>query len=129
MSSIGRSINAGPASDLFPLSAALPSSPAILITGTTAAAQTTAHTADAVAYDMPYILLWNVSAAAITVYANTGSTATTGNRSWSINAGDFKVAYSYDVPMSGSGVFGFWATATTGIYCTGNVSRIFTASA
>lgn len=129
MTAIGRGINAGPASDLFPLSAQLPSTPAILITGTTAAAQTTAHTADAVAYDMPYMLLWNVSSAAITAYANTGSTVTTGNRVWSVPAGDFKVAYAYDVAMSNSGVFGFWASATTGLYVTGNVARIFTASA
>lgn len=124
----GRGNNSGPASDIFPLSAALPSSPSVLITGTSAAAQTTAHTADAKAYDAPYIRVDNVSPSTVTVFANTGSTATTGNRQWSIGAGTFVIAYAYDVPMSGSGVFGFWATATSGIYFTGNVSRFFTAS-
>lgn len=129
MTAIGRGNNAGPASDLYPLSAQLPSSPAILITGTTAAAQTTAHTADAKAYDLPYIIISNVGAASVTVFGQLGSTATTGNRQWSINAGAFTTAYSYDVGMSGSGIFGFWATATSGIYVTGIVARVFTASA
>lgn len=125
---IGRGNNAGPASDIFPLSAASASSPPILITGTTAAAQTTAHTSDAKAYDAPYIRIDNVSAATVTVYAQTGSTATTGNRQFSITAGSFAIAYAYDVPMSNAGIFGFWSTATAGVYVTGNVSRFFTAS-
>lgn len=124
----GRGLNGGPTSDMFPLSAATASSSAILITGTTAAAQTTAHTCATSAWDAPYMRVDNVSAASITVYGNVGSSATTGNRQWVIAAGAFVVAYSYDVPMSGSGIFGFWATATTGIYVTGNVSRFFTAS-
>ena len=128
MTNIGRGNNGGPASDIFPLSAAVASSPAVLITGTTAAAQTTAHTCDPLAYDAPYIRIDNVSAASITVYGNIGSTATTGNRQFTISAGDFTVAYSYDVPMSQSGIFGFWATATAGIYVTGHVSRFYTAS-
>ncbi len=125
---IGRANNAGPATDAFPLSAQLPSSAAILITGTTAAAQTTAHTCDPKAYDAPYIIISNVSAASVTVYGQIGSTATTGNRQWSINSGAFTTAYSYDVAMSNSGIFGFWATATAGIYVTGLVSRFYTAS-
>lgn len=125
---IGRGDNAGPASALFPLSAAVASSPGILITGTTAAAQTTAHIADANAMDVPYIILSNAGASAVTVYGNLGSTATTGQRQWAINAGSFTTAYSYDVGMSKSGVFGFWATATSGIYVTGLVSRIYTAT-
>lgn len=124
----GRPNNAGPSSDVFPLSASVASSPAILITGTSAAGQTTAHTADAVAFDQPYIRIDNVAASAITVYANLGSTATTGNRAWTINAGSFAVAYSYDILISKSGVLGFWATATAGIYVSCNVNRVYTAS-
>lgn len=124
----GRPNNAGPSSDIFPLSASVASSPAILITGTTAAAQTTAHTCDPNAFDAPYIRIDNVGTGSATVYANTGSTATTGNRSFVVEPGSFAVAFNYDVPMSKSGVFGFWATATAGIYISGNVSRFYTAS-
>lgn len=124
----GQGNNGGPASNLFPLSGATASSPAILITGTTAAAQTTAHTADANAMDMPYMIISNVGTGSVTVYGQLGSTATTGQRQWSLSAGEFKTAYSYDVGMSGSGVFGFWGTATAGIYVTGVVARIFTAT-
>lgn len=123
-----RGNNAGPAADLFPLSGATASSPAILITGTTAATQTTAHTCDLNATDMPYMILSNVGASSVTVYGNIGSTATTGNRQWTISAGAFTTAYSYDVGMSKSGIFGFWATATAGIYVTGITSRIYTAT-
>lgn len=128
MTYLGVGNNAGPASNLLPLSGATASSPAILITGTTAAGQTTAHTADAKAYDMPYMRIDNVSANQVTVYGNLGSTATTGNRQWTVTAGSFAIAYSYDVPMSNSGIFGFWSTATAGVYVSGNTSRIFTAS-
>lgn len=125
---LGRPNNAGPSSDIFPLSGSTASSPAILITGTTAAAQTTAHTADANGFDSPYIRIDNVSASSVTVYGNLGSTATTGNRQWTIAAGSFAVAYSYDVMISRSGVVGFWATATAGIYVAGTVNRIFTST-
>ena len=125
---LGRGNNAGPASDLFPLSASVASSPGVLITGTSAAGQTTAHTADANAMDMPYMIISNVGASSATVYGNIGSTATTGQRQWTIGAGTFQTAYSYDVMMSKSGIFGFWATATAGIYVTGNVARIYTAT-
>lgn len=125
---VGRGNNAGPASDVYPFSGSTASSPAVLITGTTAAAQTTVHTSDAAAFDAPYMRIDNVSAASVTVYGNIGSTATTGNRQWTVTAGGFQVAYSYDVLMSKSGVFGFWASATAGIYVSGNVARYFTAS-
>lgn len=128
MTYLGRPNSAGPAADIFPLSGSTASSPAILITGTTAAAQTTAHTSDAEAFDAPYIRIDNVGSAGAVVYANIGSTATTGNRQFSIAAGSFAVAFSYDVMLSKTGVFGFWATATAGIYVTGNVSRYYTAS-
>lgn len=125
---VGRANNSGPASDVFPLSASVASSPAVLITGTTAAAQTTAHTSDPKAYDAPYMIISNVGSSAVTVFGQIGSTATTGQRQWSINAGAFTTAYSYDVAMSNSGIFGFWGTATAGIYVTGIVSRFYTAS-
>lgn len=125
---IGRGVGASAGGDQFPLSAAVASSPAILITGTTAAAQTTAHTCDLNALDFPYIIISNVGSSSVTVYGNIGSTATTGQRQWTVNGGSFTTAYSYDVGMSKSGVFGFWATATSGIYVTGNVIRILTAT-
>lgn len=124
----GRGNGASPASDIYPLSAATASSPSILITGTTAAGQTTAHVSDANAFDAPYMIISNVGAASVTVYGNIGSTATTGNRQWTVAAGSFTTAYSYDVMMSNSGVFGFWASATAGVYVTGVVSRFFTAT-
>lgn len=126
--SIGRGNNAGPSTEAFPLSAATASSPAILITGTTAAAQTTAHTCDLNAYDAPYMVVSNVGAASVTVYAQIGSTATTGQRQFTVNAGAFTTVYSYDVAMSKSGIFGFWSTATAGVFVTGLVSRFYTAS-
>jgi len=125
---IGRGVNAGPAGDIYPMSASVASSPAVLITGTTAAAQTTAHTCDANAFDLPYMIISNVGGSAVDVYGQIGSTATTGIRHWNISAGNFTTAYSYDVMMSNSGIFGFWATATAGVYVTGIVSRMFTAS-
>ncbi len=125
---LGRGNGASPAGDIYPLSASLPSSPAVLLTGTTAAAQTTVHTCATGAYDMPIMFLNNVSAAAITVFGQMGSTATTGQRQWTVNAGSFTAAYSNDVMMSNSGIFGFWSTATTGLYVTGYVSRFFTSS-
>jgi len=126
---IGRGNNAGPASDLFPLSGATASSPGILITATTATGGgTVAHTADANATDVPYMIISNVSAASVTVYGNLGSLATTGQRSWSIAAGAFTPAYSYDVGMSKNGTFSFWSAATSGVYVTGITSRIYTAT-
>lgn len=124
----GRGNGGGPNTEAYPLSGQTASSAAILITGTTAAAQTTAHTSDAKAWDAPYIIISNAGAASATVYGQLGSTATTGNRQWTVGAGSFTTAYSYDVMMSNSGVFGFWATATAGVYVSGIVSRFFTAS-
>lgn len=123
-----RYLGVGPSTDAFPLSGATASSVAILITGTTAAGQTTVHTCDANAWDSPYIRLDNVGSTTVTVYGNIGSTATTGNRQFSITAGSFAIAFSYDVMMSNSGVFGFWATATSGIYAAGLISRFYTSS-
>lgn len=126
---LGRGVNSGPAADIFPLSAATPSSPAILITATTATGGgTIAHTSDPNAYDLPFMIISNVSAASATVYGNLGSTATTGNRQWIVGAGSFTTAYSFDVPMTAAGTFSFWSAATAGIYVTGYISRIFTAS-
>lgn len=125
---LGRGIGASPMTEAFPLSGQSATTPFILITGTTAAAQTTAHTADAFAYDMPYMRLDNVGASSVTVYGNIASTATTGNRQWAIAAGSFAIAYSFDVAVSGSGIIGFWATATSGIFVSGIISRTYTAS-
>lgn len=125
---LGRGNNAGPAGDIYPFSASLPSSPAVLITGTTAAAQTTVHVCATGAYDMPIAFINNVGAVSVTVFGQMGSTATTGQRQWTVNAGAFTAAYSNDVMMSNSGVFGFWSTATAGVYITGYVSRFFTSS-
>lgn len=126
---LGRGNNSGPASDLYPLSGATASSAAILITATTATGGgTIAHTADAKAYDSPYMIISNVSAASVTVFGNLSSTATTGNRQWTVNSGAFTPAYSYDLMQSGGGTFSFWSSATAGIYVTGQVARIFTSS-
>jgi len=115
MTSIGRGINAGPMADIFPLSGSTASSPAILITATTATGGgTVVHTADAEAWDSPYMVVSNVSIASVTVYANIGSTATTGERQFIVAAGAFTPVYSYDLMMSNSGTFSFWATASDG---------------
>lgn len=126
---VGRGNNAGPAADQFPLSASVASSPAILITATTATGGgTVAHTADANAMDMPYVIISNVGSGSATVYGQLGSLATTGQRQWTVAAGAFTTAYSYDVGMSKSGTFSFWSTATAGIYVSGVVARIYTAT-
>ena len=126
---LGRGNNAGPASDIYPLSGCTASSAALLITATTATGGgTIAHTCDANAYDSPYIIISNVSASAATVFGNIGSLATTGNRQWTVNAGSFTTAYSYDMMQSKSGTFSFWSAATAGIYVTGQVARYFTSS-
>ena len=125
---IGRGPGTSPTTDFFPLSGSTASSPGILITGTTSAAQTPVHTADANAFDSPYVIVSNVSAATVTVYGQIGSTATTGQRQFLITPGAFTVAYSYDFPISKSGVLGFWSTATAGVYVTGQVARFYTAS-
>lgn len=127
---IGRGNGASPAGDIFPLSGATASSPGILVTATTATGGgTVAHTSDANAMDMPYMIISNVGSSSVTVYGNLGSLATTGQRQWTVSAGAFTTAYSYDVGMSKSGTFSFWATATAGIYVTGVVSRMYTATA
>lgn len=126
---IGRPNNAGPAADIFPLSGSTASSPAILITATTATGGgTVVHTCDAQAFDSPYMVVSNVGAAAVTVYAQIGSTATTGQRQFSVSAGSFTTVYSYDLMMSKSGTFSFWSTATAGVYITGQIARFYTAT-
>lgn len=129
MTYIGRPNNAGPASDIFPLSGSTASSPAILITATTATGGgTIVHTCTEKAWDSPYMIVSNVGASAATVYAQIGSTATTGQRQFSVAAGSFTTVYSYDLMMSNSGTFSFWATATAGVYITGQVARFFTST-
>lgn len=124
----GRGINAGPATEFFPLSGATASSPGIIITGTSAAGQTTLHTADPFAQDVLFITISNVSAGALTGFLNIGSTATTGNVALSINAGAYSVFSNGNISVSKSGVVGAWTSATTGLFAYGYVARTYTAT-
>jgi len=124
----GRGNNAGPATDFFPLSGATASSPAILITATSAAAQTTIHTGDLNAQDVVYLTYSNVSAGTLVGYTNIGSTATTGTIQTSVSAGAFSVASNGNFSISKGGVVGGWTTATTGLYVYGYVARTYTAT-
>lgn len=124
----GRGNNGGPATDFFPLSGATASSPAILITATSAAGQTTIHTADLNAQDVVFLTFSNVSAASLTAFVNIGSLATTGNIQQTVSAGAFNVVSNGNVSISKSGVVGAWTTATTGLYVLGYVARTYTAT-
>jgi hypothetical protein len=124
----GRGNNAGPATEFFPLSGATASSPSILITATSAAGQTTIHTADPNAQDVVFLSYSNVSSAALTVYTNLGSTATTGNIQTELESAAWNVASNGNFSISKSGVVGAWTTATTGIYAYGYVARTYTAT-
>ena len=124
----GRGVNAGPATDFFPLSGATASSPTILITATSAAGQTTIHAADLNAQDVVFLSYSNVSAAALMVYTNVGSTATTGNIQTVLDSAAWNVASNGNVTISAGGVVGAWTTATTGIYAYGYVARTYTAT-
>lgn len=124
----GRGNDAGPATDFFPLSGASASSPGVLITATSAAGQTTIHTADANAQDVVFLTYTNVSAGALTVFTNIGSTATTGNMQTSVSAAGFQVVSNGNITISKAGVVGAWTTATTGIYAFGYVARTYTAT-
>ena len=126
----GRGNNAGPAVDFFPLNGATASSPAVLITATTATGGgTTIHTADAFAQDVLYVTLSNVSAASLTVFTNLGSLATTGQQQTTLTAGQSTVVYNGNAAISKSGAFSAWTTATTGIYAFGYIARTYTATA
>lgn len=124
---LGRGINAGPATDFFPLSGTTASSPSIAITAT-AAAGTTLHTADLNAQDVVFLRVSNVSTAALVCYTNTGSTATTGNLQTTISPGSVATIYSGDISISKSGVLSAWTTASTGLFGWGYVARTYTAT-
>lgn len=124
----GRGVGASPAGDFFPLSGASASSPAILVTATSATGGgTVIHTADAFAIDTPIVYVANNGGSSLIAYMQMGSTATTlcvptvvGPGSWTIvNPG---------TPISGSGVLGIWTTASTGLVAFGGVNRTYTAT-
>lgn len=127
---VGRGNNSGPATDLFPITASVASSPAVLITGTTAAAQTTVHTSDANTQDILYITLSNVGASSITAYHQLGSTTvTTGHQQTALSPGQSTVVFNGNATISKSGIYGIWSTATAGVYAFGYVARTYTATA
>lgn len=125
---LGRGNNAGPATEFFPLSGASASSPSILITATSAAAQTTIHTGDLNAQDVLFVTFSNVSGSQLTAFGNLGSTATTGTTQLLVNAGAFAIMFSGNATVSKAGIFGAWTTATTGLYAYGYIARTYTAT-
>ena len=125
---IGRGPGTSPVTDFFPFSAALPSTPVILITGTTAAAANTIHTADAKAYDIPIIYVANTASVPMVAYLQMGSTATTQSIALSIATSSYGLIQP-GTPISGSGVVSIWASAASGIAAYGGVTRTYTASA
>ena len=125
---IGRGPETSPTTDFFPFSAALPSTPVILITGTTAAAANTIHTADAKAYDIPIIYVANTASTSRIAYLQMGSTATTQSISFLLATSSVTLVQP-GTPISGSGVVSIWASATSGVVAYGGVTRTYTASA
>ena len=125
---IGRGPGTSPTTDFFPLSASLPSSPVILITGTTAAAANTIHTADAKAYDIPIIYVANTATTSLVAYLQMGSTATTQSIAFLLATSSVTLVQP-GTPISGSGVVSIWASATSGVVAYGGVTRTYTASA
>jgi hypothetical protein len=125
---IGRGPGTSPTTDFFPFSAALPSTPVILITGTTAAAANTIHTADAKAYDIPIIYVANTASTSRIAYLQMGSTATTQSISFLLATSSVTLVQP-GTPISGSGVVSIWASATSGVVAYGGVTRTYTASA
>ena len=125
---IGRGPGTSPVTDFFPFSAALPSSPVILITGTTVGAANTIHTADARAYDIPIIYVANTASTPLVAYLQMGSTATTQSIALSVATSSYGLIQP-GTPISGSGVVSIWASAASGIAAYGGVTRTYTASA
>lgn len=126
--SVGRGISASPAGDFFPLNGATASTPAILITATSAAGGgTLVHTADANAQDIPIIYVANNSAATLVAYLQMGSTATTLSIPTSIGTNAWALV-SPGTPISKAGVVGIWTTASTGLVAYGGVNRTYTAT-
>ena len=126
---IGRGNNAGPATEFFPFSAASASSPAVLITATTATGGgTVVHTGDANAQDVLFMRLSNFSASTLVGYVQLGSLATTGTVPVSVPAGSQSTVFIGDATISKSGVVGVWTTATTGLCAYGYIARTYTAT-
>lgn len=123
----GRGNNAGPATEFFPLSGASASSPAVTITGTSAAGQTTVHTGDANAQDVLFVTMSNFGASSITAYSNLGSTATTGTVQTTLVAGANSVVFNGNAAISKAGVYGVWTSATT-LAVFGYIARTYTAT-
>ena len=126
---LGRGVNAGPATEFFPLSQTVASSPAILVTATTATTGgTTLHTADLNAQDVLFVRLSNVSGSSVTAFVNLGSLATTGTVPVTVNNNSQTTVFSGDCAISKSGVVSAWSTATQGLYAYGYVARTYTAT-
>ncbi len=124
-----RGNNAGPATDLFPLSGATASSPAITITATTATGGgTVLHTADANAQDVMFVRFTNFSVSTLVGFVQIGSLATTGTLQVTVNSGAQATVFAGDMAISKSGVVGAWTTATTGLAAYGYVARTYTAT-
>lgn len=126
---LGRGNNAGPSTDMFPLSGASASSPTITVTATTGTGGgTVIHIGDATAQDVLFVTVANVSAATLVAYGNLGSLATTGTVQLSLAAGAFGLLWNGNATISRSGVAGIWTSATTGLQAYGFVSRTYTAT-
>jgi len=125
----GRGNNGGPATEFFPFSGASASSPAILITATTATGGgTVIHTADPNAQDVLFLRFSNVSSSTLVGYVQLGSLATTGTVPVSVAAGSQSTVFIGDVTISKQGVVGAWTTATAALYAYGYIARTYTAT-
>jgi len=132
---IGRGPGTSPTTDFFPFSAALPSTPVIVISATSAAGGgTLIHTADAKAYDVPIVYVANVGGVAgAIVYLNMGATgaslATTQSIALAVATSSYGLIQP-GTPISGSGVVYMWSTSVAGTFAAyGGVTRTYTASA
>ena len=126
---IGRGPGTSPTTDFFPFSAALPSTPVIVISATSAAGGgTLIHTADAKAYDVPIIYVANVGVTTnVIAFLQMGSTATTQSIPVTVATSSYALIMPGS-PISGSGTIGIWSSAS-GIVAYGGVTRTYTASA
>lgn len=125
MGANGRMVGASPTTEFVKLSAASASSPAIAITATTATGGgTTVHVASANAQDVLYVQVSNNSGDTLVAYGLLGTTATTSVIPLSLDSNTSGFILNA-VPISGSGTFGIFTTASTGIVAYGSVQRTF----
>jgi hypothetical protein len=129
---IGRGPGVSPSTDFFPLSAATPSNPAIVISATIVSSANTIHTADAKAYDLPIIYVANVGGVAgAVVYlqmGSTGSFATTQSIPLAVATSSYGIIQP-GTPISGSGIVAMWSTSVAGTFVAyGGVTRTYTSS-